>query len=57
MVVEVHYPANPAEWYAKGKFDNGVYFEVPAVFNEDDSCNVPATNAKIDQFEQFLNTK
>lgn len=54
MVVNVEYPTNAAEWYAKGNFENGTYFEVPAVFNADGSCNIPATDEKISAFYQFL---
>lgn len=49
MVVDVHYPVDEAEWYAKGSFDTGEYFEVPAVFYPDGSCDIGATDAKIEQ--------
>lgn len=56
MVLTIQYPANVAEWYAKGTgIQNGgeVYFEAPAVFDDDGACDEPATYAKV---EQFLNT-
>lgn len=56
MVLTIQYPANVAEWYAKGTgVQNGgeVYFEVPAVFDANGVCDEPATYAKV---EQFLDT-
>lgn len=50
MVLTIHYPANETEWYAKGTFEDGTYFEVPAVFNPDGTCDTAATDAKV----QFL---
>lgn len=50
MVLTIHYPANVEEWYAKGTaVVNGVdtYFEVPAAFDADGACDVPATDAKV----------
>ena len=50
MGVTIFYPANEAEWYAKGTLEGGTYFEVPAVFNPDGTCDTVATDAKV----QFL---
>jgi hypothetical protein len=53
MVVTIQYPANVAEWYARGTGLQGgeeVYFEVPAVFDASGACDVPATDAKVLQF-------
>jgi hypothetical protein len=50
MGIEITYPANKAEWYAKGTLEGGTYFEVPAVFNVDGTCDTVATDAKV----QFL---
>lgn len=50
MVLTIHYPANLEEWYAKGTAEGGVYFEVPAVFNEDGTCDEPATLEKVDLY-------
>lgn len=50
MGIDIHYPANEAEWYAKGTLEGGTYFEVPAVFNPDGTCDTVATDAKV----QFL---
>lgn len=49
MGVTINYPANVAEWYAKGALEDGTYFEVPAVFNDDGTCDIPATDAKVQQ--------
>ena len=49
MVLTIHYPANEAEWYAKGTADGGIYFEVPAVFNADGSCDKAATDLNVTQ--------
>ena len=50
MGIEITYPANNAKWYAKGTLEDGTYFEVPAVFNPDGTCDTAATDAKV----QFL---
>lgn len=50
MGIDIHYPANEDEWYAKGTLEGGTYFEVPAVFNPDGTCDTAATDAKV----QFL---
>jgi hypothetical protein len=50
MGIEITYPANKAERYAKGTLEGGTYFEVPAVFNPDGTCDTVATDAKV----QFL---
>lgn len=53
MVLTIHYPANEAEWYAKGTADGGIYFEVPAVFAGDGTCDTAATEARVQQFIAF----
>jgi hypothetical protein len=50
MGITIFYPANEAEWYAKGTLADGTYFEVPAVFNPDGTCDTAATKAEV----QFL---
>ena len=57
MGVDIHYPANEAEWYAKGTLEDGTYFEVPAVFNPDGTCDTVATDAKVQQLILALNVK
>lgn len=58
MVLTIHYPANIEEWYAKGTADGGIYFEVPAIFAEDGSCDEPATLEKVEQYlASFENLK
>lgn len=57
MVLTIQYPANADEWYAKGTFADGTYFEVPAVFNADGSCNTEETDAKVQQLILMLNTR
>jgi len=52
--MSIQYPSSVADWFAKGHFSNGAYFEVPAVFLPDGTCDVEATKERIDQFEQFL---
>lgn len=47
MGITIFYPANEAEWYAKGTLKGGTYFEVPAVFNPDGTCDTDATDAKV----------
>ena len=47
MGITIFYPANEAEWYAKGTLGDGAYFEVPAVFNPDGTCDTAATDAKV----------
>lgn len=47
MGITIFYPANEAEWYAKGTLEGGTYFEVPAVFNPDGTCDTAATDAKV----------
>jgi hypothetical protein len=49
MVLTIFYPANEAEWYAKGTLEDGTYFEVPAVFNPDGTCDTVATDASVQQ--------
>lgn len=56
MVLTIHYPANADENFAKGTAEDGVYFEVPAIFNEDGTCDEPATLEKVDQHLAFLKT-
>lgn len=54
MVLTIHYPANAEENFAKGTADGGIYFEVPAVFAEDGTCDEPATLEKVEQYLAFL---
>ena len=56
MVLTIHYPANVEEWYAKGTAEGGIYFEVPAVFAEDGTCDEPATLEKVEQSLAFVQT-
>lgn len=57
MVLTIHYPADKAEWYAKGTLEGGSYFEVPAVFNSDGTCDTAATDAKVQQLILILSMK
>ena len=57
MGIDIHYPANEAEWYAKGTLEGGTYFEVPAVFNPDGTCDTAATDAKVQQLILVLSVK
>lgn len=57
MGITIFYPANEAEWYAKGTLEDGTYFEVPAVFYDDGSCDTGATDAKVQQLIDTLNTR
>jgi len=57
MVLTIFYPANEAEWYAKGTAEGGTYFEVPAVFNPDGTCDTAATDAKVQQLILVLSMK
>jgi hypothetical protein len=57
MGITIFYPANEAEWYAKGTLEDGAYFEVPAVFNADGTCDAVATDAKVQQLIDTLNTR
>lgn len=54
MVIDITYPANQAECFAKGNFSIGAYFEVPAIFTADGQCDEAATLQRAEQFEQFL---
>jgi hypothetical protein len=49
MVLDIIYPANETGWYAKGTAEGSIYFEVPAVFNSDGTCDETATFAKVEQ--------
>lgn len=57
MVLTIHYPANEAEWFAKGTAEGGVYFEVPATFNTDGTCDTVATDASVQQFLDILDKR
>lgn len=57
MGIDIHYPANEVEWYAKGTLEDGTYFEVPAVFNADGTCDTAATDAKVQQLIFALSVK
>lgn len=57
MGLIVNYPADVDEWYAKGTTDDGVYFEVPAVFNADGTCDEPATLTKVEQSIRLINER
>ncbi len=57
MVLTITYPADEAEWYAKGALEGGVYFEVPAVFNAEGACDTDATDAKVQQLVLMLNAR
>ena len=54
MGMTIFYPANAAEWYAKGTAENNVYFEVPAIFKNDGTCDEAATQQKVQQFLQAI---
>lgn len=49
MVLTINYPINSEENFAKGTAEGGVYFEIPAIFNADGTCDKPATLAKVEQ--------
>lgn len=57
MVVSITYPANRSQWYAKGRFADGTYFEMPAVFAPDGSCDMAATDEKVAQLEMVLEAR
>lgn len=50
MVLTIHYPANAAEWYAKGTAEGDIYFEVPATFDASGLCDTAATDTKVELF-------
>ena len=54
MVLTIFYPLNKAEWYAKGTASGGIYFEVPATFKADGTCDVKATDIAVEQFLEAL---
>lgn len=50
ILKNVTYPADENEWFAKGNADvlaDDTYFEVPAVFMPDGTCDELATQARI----------
>lgn len=57
IINDIAYPANTEEWYCKGNADilgvNNV-FEVPAIFNEDGTCNVAETQQKVATFLAYI---
>lgn len=57
MVLTITYPSDKAAWYAKGTLEDGTYFEVPAVFNADGTCDTVATDAKVQQLILMLNAR
>lgn len=57
MIVSITYPANRSQWYAKGRFDDGTYFEMPAEFAQDGTCDIPATDEKVAQLEMVLKAR
>jgi hypothetical protein len=57
MGIATHYPANEAEWYAKGTLEGDIYFEVPAVFNPDGTCDTAATDTAVQQLILALSMK
>jgi hypothetical protein len=57
MVLTIFYPANETEWYAKGTLEGDIYFEAPAVFNPDGTCDTVATDAVVQQFAIVLSMK
>ena len=57
MVLTLFYPANEVEWYAKGTLEDGTYFEVPAVFNPDGTCDTVATDAQVQLLALTLSMK
>ena len=60
MVLTIYYPASIEEWYAKGTAvdppTEDIYFEVPAIFNDDGTCDEPATLEKVEQYLIFMQT-
>jgi len=54
MVLTIHYPANEAEWFAKGTAEGGIYFEVPATFDANGECDTQATMQSVTQFLDIL---
>lgn len=57
MVLTIFYPANGTEWYAKGTLEGDIYFEAPAVFNPDGTCDTVATDAVVQQLILILSMK
>jgi hypothetical protein len=49
MIQTIEYPQNSIQLYAKGTSDDGRYFEVPAIFNENGTCDVEATLVKVQE--------
>ena len=51
-------PTTVEDHYAIGTFTNGngeVYFEVPAIFNEDGTCDEQSTTEKINSLIETVN--
>jgi hypothetical protein len=57
MGVTISYPANEVEWYAKGTLEGDIYFEVPAVFNPDGTCDTAATDDNVQSLILALSGK
>lgn len=49
MVLTINYPANAEENFAKGTAEGGIYFEIPAIFADDGTCDEVATLEKVNQ--------
>jgi hypothetical protein len=59
-IKEISYPKNTEEWYAKGHADvlgDDTYFEVPAVFNADGTCDIASTEAKVTAVMNYLSQR
>jgi esterase/lipase superfamily enzyme len=57
MIASITYPTNRSQWYAKGFFDDGTYFEMPSAFAPDGTCDIPTTDEKVAQLEMVLKAR